>query len=545
MSPVELEFVEQGSGLTLNEAGLFPVLFHLRRPDVSLGSESQGTSTTQETPIEPDHHTSFMAGRVSVAKSPTIDSSHHGPSSTDQESFLGSKRISDFHIEGEIGRGAYGIVKRGREIQSDGSLGPPVVIKLIIKSRILADCWKKDHELGMIPTEIYIMSAISEMSHVLPPRRPWDPLRFDPDTQGDDWVEAAVVKGHPNICPLLDFFEDSQYYYIVLPGTTPEPGPNEPQPNVDLFDIVETFPNGLPPGDIRTYLGGIADALMFLHAHGIVHRDVKDENVVLGADGRAILIDFGSAGFIKRGGFDSFSGTLDYAGPEILRGEQYQGKEQDVWAFGVVAFVLLVGECPFMTAAEAQEGLSSPFANATIALDERCSDGNEFEGQETDGGGALGDAAALVRACLQVDVPTRPTFEKILQSRFLVGNEGWGMKQPSLELHTVAENEGRGMEQPSLEWHIAAKNEDRGMQQPLSGFHTGKPRARERRHSKILKLCSNRRGDVRARAGSKPSGFGLSWRALADQNRSPSLEPKPDIKSLGLRPGLGLEYPHM
>jgi hypothetical protein len=37
---------------------------------------------------------------------------------------------------------------------------------------------------------------------------------------------------------------------------------------------------------------------------------------------------------------------LDYAGPEILRGERYHGKEQDVWAFGVVAFVLLVGECP-------------------------------------------------------------------------------------------------------------------------------------------------------------------------------------------------------
>jgi protein-serine/threonine kinase len=117
--------------------------------------------------------------------------------------------------------------------------------------------------------------------------------------------------------------------------------------------------------------------------------------------------------------------SLDYAGPEILRGERYYGKEQDVWAFGVVAYVLLVGECPFTTADDAQVGLSSPFASATIALDERCADDKEREGEEADGGGALRDAAALVRACLQVEVSARPTFEKILQCRFLHGNGGW------------------------------------------------------------------------------------------------------------------------
>ena len=96
-----------------------------------------------------------------------------------------------------------------------------------------------------------------------------------------------------------------------------------------------------------------------------------------------------------------------------------------MWAYGVVAYVLLVGECPFMTAAEAQEGLESPFAGAAIALDERCGDETEGEGKEPDGGGGLADAASLVRACLQVEVSARPTFERILQSRFLVGQGGW------------------------------------------------------------------------------------------------------------------------
>jgi protein-serine/threonine kinase len=115
--------------------------------------------------------------------------------------------------------------------------------------------------------------------------------------------------------------------------------------------------------------------------------------------------------------------SLDYAAPEILRGERYFGKEQDVWAFGVVAYVMVVGECPFLNAAEAQEGLDSPFSNARMALDDHCD--KEHEGMEEDGGGALGDAATLVKACLALDVAARPTFEKILDSRFLRGEGGW------------------------------------------------------------------------------------------------------------------------
>ncbi|KAF8973969.1 kinase-like domain-containing protein [Flammula alnicola] len=377
---------------------------------------------------------SLIAGRVSIApidppspppmlsenlrRTPSSGSilsntSTRAPSpASENQSFLGGRNISEYLIEGEIGRGAYGLVKRAREFLPGGALGPPLVIKQVIKSRILADCWKKHPKHGTIPIEIYVMSAISNTSYMLPPRRPWDPSRFSKRQDASDgdhnsvepkqneWKEGQVVKGHPNICPLLDFFEDNHYYYLILPSTTPERLPNEPAPPSDLFDL-------------------IADAVCFLHSHGIVHRDIKDENVVLGPNGKCILIDFGSSGLVKKSGWDTFSGTLDYAGPEILRGERYYGKEQDVWAFGVVAYVLLVGECPFMTAAEAQEGFESPFANAAISLDERCAEGKEKEGEEADEGGALGDAGALVRACLQVKVDARPTFERILQCRFL------------------------------------------------------------------------------------------------------------------------------
>lgn len=123
------------------------------------------------------------------------------------------------------------------------------------------------------------MSAISNTSYVLPPTRPWDPSRLSKplaplessttDSTKDSWVEGKVVKGHPNICPLQDFFEDSQFYYLVLPSTTPEHRDHEPPPPSDLFDLVETFPHGLPATAIRSYLGQIADALFFLHSRGI------------------------------------------------------------------------------------------------------------------------------------------------------------------------------------------------------------------------------------------------------------------------------------
>lgn len=116
------------------------------------------------------------------------------------------------------------------------------------------------------------MTAISNTSYILPARRPWDPSRFKGSGVGSDameWVEGKTVKGHPNICPLLDFFEDSHYYYLVLPSSSPEPIPKAPSQPGDLFDLVETYPQGLPPSNIRTYLGQIADALCFLHSHGI------------------------------------------------------------------------------------------------------------------------------------------------------------------------------------------------------------------------------------------------------------------------------------
>lgn len=80
----------------------------------------------------------------------------------------------------------------------------------------------------------------------------------------------------------------------------------------DLFDHVDEYPDGLPLCELRSILGQIISGVAFLHSNGIVHRDIKDENVILDGKGNAALIDFGSAAYFKEGQlFDTFSGTLE------------------------------------------------------------------------------------------------------------------------------------------------------------------------------------------------------------------------------------------
>jgi serine/threonine protein kinase len=76
------------------------------------------------------------------------------------------------------------------------------------------------------------------------------------------------------------------------------------------------------------------------------------------------LIDFGSSAFVKPHGkqFSTFCGTLDYAAPEILLGQKYDGPPQDVWAMGILLYTLVYKENPFYNMDEIISGsLRLPF----------------------------------------------------------------------------------------------------------------------------------------------------------------------------------------
>lgn len=136
---------------------------------------------------------------------------------------------------------------------------------------------------------------------------------------------------------LVDYFEDDDHYYIVmgLHGA-----------GMDLFDYIE-LKEGMADKEIQSIFRQIAEAVQHLHEHKIVHRDIKDENVVLDQDGGVRLIDFGSAAYLKGRRYDTFVGTLDYAAPEILAGKTYEGPPQDIWALGILLYTLVYRENPF------------------------------------------------------------------------------------------------------------------------------------------------------------------------------------------------------
>ena len=180
------------------------------------------------------------------------------------------KTIDDFVILEDMGQGAYGQVKLARDKQNGAR---KMVLKYVTKRRILVDTWTRDRRLGTVPLEIHVLDYL---------RR--DGLR------------------HPNIVEMSDFFEDDVNYYIeMVPHGLP---------GMDLFDYIELRVN-MDESECRSIFRQVTNAVHHLHNNAlVVHRDIKDENVILDGEGKIKLIDFGSATYIKNGPFDVFVGTI-------------------------------------------------------------------------------------------------------------------------------------------------------------------------------------------------------------------------------------------
>ena len=257
------------------------------------------------------------------------------------------KTISDFVVLEDMGQGAYGQVKLCRYKKNPGK---KVVIKYVTKRRILVDTWTRDRKLGTVPLEIHVL----------------------------DYLRRDGFK-HPNIVEMSDFFEDEVNYYIeMIPHGLP---------GMDLFDYIELRVN-MEEKECRKIFVQVAEAIYHLHVKAkVVHRDIKDENVILDGEGNIKLIDFGSAAYIKSGPFDVFVGTIgenfvnyrshleanltpDYAAPEVLAGKSYRGKEQDVWALGILLYTIVYKENPFYSIDEIMDhDLRVPYIMSEESID--------------------------------------------------------------------------------------------------------------------------------------------------------------------------------
>uniref|UniRef100_V5F3K3 Protein kinase n=1 Tax=Kalmanozyma brasiliensis (strain GHG001) TaxID=1365824 RepID=V5F3K3_KALBG len=131
-----------------------------------------GGPSTSQAPVDRG-----ITVRLPRSKRPTLLNEVHNVSQLYPHEHNANKSIADFEIVSDIGRGAYGLVKKARMKGLDGRpQGEEVIIKYIIKSRILADCWRRHRVLGPIPVEIHVMDQLRRIAYVAPTKaRPWSP----------------------------------------------------------------------------------------------------------------------------------------------------------------------------------------------------------------------------------------------------------------------------------------------------------------------------------------------------------------------------------
>ena len=154
-------------------------------------------------------------------------------------------------------------------------------------------------------------------------------------------IRTTARLQHPHILPLLDSGEADGLLYYVMPLVTGE----------TLRTRLERE-RQLPVDDAVRVTREVADALGYAHGHGVVHRDIKPENILL-QGGHALVADFGIALAVQSASGQRMTqtglslGTPQYMSPEQAMGERTVDARSDIYALGVVAYEMLVGEPPF------------------------------------------------------------------------------------------------------------------------------------------------------------------------------------------------------
>uniref|UniRef100_A0AAR2JML8 Protein kinase domain-containing protein n=1 Tax=Pygocentrus nattereri TaxID=42514 RepID=A0AAR2JML8_PYGNA len=152
--------------------------------------------------------------------------------------------------------------------------------------------------------------------------------------------EIAVLRRikHENIISLEETFETPTKLYLVMTLVT----------GGELLDrILER--GSYTEKDASRVIKQVLEAVQYLHQLGIVHRDLKPENLLYETpleDSKIVISDFGLSKMEDQGALSTACGTPAYVAPELLQQKTY-GKEVDLWALGVISFILLCGYPPF------------------------------------------------------------------------------------------------------------------------------------------------------------------------------------------------------
>ncbi len=212
-----------------------------------------------------------------------------GGISTTAPTFAPGSTFSGYRIEAEAGRGGMGIVYRATQV----ALGRPVALKLIAANfagdRSFRERFKRE------------------------------------------WETAASID-HPNVIPVYEAGEAEEHLFIAMRYVE----------GLDLANLIAREPEFDPERAVRI-VAQVASALDAAHARGLVHRDVKPANVLIGAEEHVYLTDFGLTKHASQDALTKtglFVGSVDYAAPEQIRGEAMDART-DVYSLGCVLYQTL------------------------------------------------------------------------------------------------------------------------------------------------------------------------------------------------------------
>ena len=156
---------------------------------------------------------------------------------------------------------------------------------------------------------------------------------------------------HPNIVEVLDVFDENNTSYMVMSFVKGK----------SLQQIVETR-GKLPYPETVNYIAQITNAVGYIHDHHILHRDIKPDNIMITADFKAILIDFGSAREFEQDKTQVHTSMLThgYAPTEQYTANSRKGSYTDIYAIGATFYFVLTGQVPMESAARLTEQMPSP-----------------------------------------------------------------------------------------------------------------------------------------------------------------------------------------
>ena len=203
-------------------------------------------------------------------------------------------------------------------------------------------------------------------------------------------LEVALiqqVQDVPGVVRLVEYFDMQPCFYIVM----------ERLHGQDLFDFISE--QGPLNEDLaRDLFRQLLDTVIACHKKGVVHRDIKDENIIIDLRTNKIkLIDFGSGALLEQKLYEDFQGTRVYSPPEWINEVSYWAEGLTVWSLGVLLYDMVCGNVPFEGDAEVRRARPAWFSGLELSS----------------------EVKSLITGCLTVAPRERLTLEGILTHPWL------------------------------------------------------------------------------------------------------------------------------